>query len=345
METARAEHPLAPDLDLLCCPRCGSGLHRKEPDLHCSKCDSRFPLCDGIPSLFCPNEWPGDRRDVTDDIRAFYEETPFPNYDDFDSVGSLIEKARRGMFAKLLDDQVPPKTRIIECGCGTGQLSNFLSIANRDVFGTDLCLNSLKLGDEFKRKNGLQRVRFLQMNLFRPAFKPASFDLVISNGVLHHTADPALAFRSISTLIKPGGYILIGLYHRYGRLTTDLRRLIFRFSGDRFTGLDPNLRAEGFAQAKWKAWFMDQYKNPHESKHTIGEVLRWLPEAGLQFVKSIPRSKPFQPIATDEQLFAPEQPGNWLERVIAELGMLRGGSREGGFFTVVARKPSRGASS
>ena len=64
-------------------------------------------------------------------MKSFYEETPFPNYDDFDSVGSLIEKARQGRFAKLLDDQVPPGTRILECGCGTGQLTNFLSIANR----------------------------------------------------------------------------------------------------------------------------------------------------------------------------------------------------------------------
>ena len=31
-----------------------------------------------------------------DEVRAFYEETPFPSYDEFDSVASLIEKARRG---------------------------------------------------------------------------------------------------------------------------------------------------------------------------------------------------------------------------------------------------------
>jgi len=47
--------------------------------------------------------------------------TSFPNYDDLDSVGSLIEKARRGVFAKLLDDQIPFGAHVIECGCGTGQ--------------------------------------------------------------------------------------------------------------------------------------------------------------------------------------------------------------------------------
>ena len=104
----------------------------------------------------------------------------------------------------MLDDQIPTGTRILECGCGTGQLTNYLSIAYRTVVGTDMCLNSLKLANDFKQKNKLDRAHFFQMNLFRPFFKPESFDLVISNGVLHHTSDPRLAFQSISRLVKPG---------------------------------------------------------------------------------------------------------------------------------------------
>ena len=45
--------------------------------------------------------------------------------------------------------------------------------------------------------------------------------------------------------MKPGGYLLVGLYHRYGRLITDFRRQLFRFTRDRFTFLDPNLRKGG----------------------------------------------------------------------------------------------------
>jgi SAM-dependent methyltransferase len=326
-------------LEILCCPACRGELDLGAEEIACRACGRRYPVTDGIPQLFAPNEWEDGREDVTERIRAFYEETPFPNYDDFDSVASLVQKARLGMFAKLLDDQIPSGARILECGCGTGQLSNFLSIANRTVFGTDLCLNSLRLGQEFKRKNGLKRVRFLQMNLFRPAFRTGSFDLVISSGVLHHTSDPRLAFRSISTLARPGGYVLVGLYHRFGRLITDLRRLVFRASGNRLTFLDPNLRAGGFRSAKWKAWFMDQYRNPHESKHTIGEVIGWLGETGLEFVTSLPRSRPFQPFSTHDSLFRPEAPGNWIERAVVELGMIASGSREGGFFVVIGRRP------
>ena len=73
---------------------------------------------------------------------------------------SLARKAREGVFARMLDDQVPPGIRIIECGCGTAQLSNFLSAANREVFATDICVNSLRMGKRFADEQGAGRVHF-----------------------------------------------------------------------------------------------------------------------------------------------------------------------------------------
>ena len=61
-------------------------------------------------------------------VKSFYEENPFPNYDDIDSEWSLREKAEQGVFARLLDDQLPANAKVIEIGCGTGQLSNFLGL-------------------------------------------------------------------------------------------------------------------------------------------------------------------------------------------------------------------------
>jgi len=337
--STRSQDLLAEHRDIVCCPKCGQALTFDPDAIVCVGCGTRFGVSDNIPLLFEPHEWEASSREaVTSRVRAFYEETPFPNYDEFDNVGSLIDKARRGIFAKMLDDQVPPGSVILECGCGTGQLSNFLSVANRTVFGTDICLNSLRLAQGFKERNGLTRCGFVQMNLFRPVFKPDTFDLVISNGVLHSTPDPFGGFKSIARLVKPRGYILIGLYHRYGRLITDLRRLLFRLTGDRWQGLDPNLRRRESSTAKKRAWFMDQYKHPLESKHTIGETSRWLEAAGFSFVKSLPRSVPFSPITSDERVFEPERLGNPLERFVAETSMILSGSREGGFFTIVGRK-------
>lgn len=326
-------------LSMLACPACQADLGLEDAGLRCTSCGAFYGVTGNIPMLFCPNDWEDSRKDVTMTVKSFYEETPFPNYDEFDNVGWLVDKARTGTFAKLLDDQVPFGVRILEVGCGTGQMSNFLSVASRTVFGSDMSLPSLSLGQRFKEQNDLRTVHFVQMNLFRPCFKPASFDLVICNGVLHHTSDPFLGFQTIARLVRPKGYLLVGLYHKYGRTITNVRRVVFRVTGDRFAFLDPNLRRRTTSAPKKRAWFMDQYKHPHESTHTIREVLTWLPKTGLNFVKSIPKTngRSFSP---SERLFAPEPPGSPRQQLLAELRMILTGSREGGFFVVIAQQPS-----
>ena len=44
------------------------------------------------------------------------------------------------------------------------------------------------------------------------------YDLVVSLGVLHHTKSARQAFKELVKVTKPGGYIVIGLYHKYGRI-------------------------------------------------------------------------------------------------------------------------------
>jgi len=328
------------DFEIMRCPKCTAGkLERSDSHIKCLSCAQTFPITDNIPQLFWPTEWDGSKQDVTDQIKAFYEKTPFPDYDEFDSIGSLVEKARRRVFGRLLDEQIPYGARIIECGCGTGQLTNFLSVAGRTTVGSDMCLNSLRMAQGFKEKNALKRAHFIQMNLFRPCFAPGTFDLVISSGVLHHTADPRLGFDTIAKLVKPHGYILIGLYHKYGRLSTDFRRFIFNITGDHFTRLDSRM-GEQISQARKKSWFNDQYKNPHESKHTIAETLVWLKDNGFSFVKSIPKTVMFEPFKASEQLFVPDQLGSKLGMALVERGMMFTGGRDGGFFVVIARKNS-----
>lgn len=328
---------IAQNIGMFCCPKCGGDLIFKDKGFNCLNCHQPYRVLDGIPLLFWPNEWDPLKKDVTEKVKSFYEKTPFPNYDEFDNVSSLIEKARIGLFAKLLDDQIPFGTRILDCGCGTGQITNFISIAKRTVIGTDICLNSLKLAHEFREKNDLKRAHFYQMNLFRPCFKPQTFDLVIANGVLHHTSDPFLGFKSISSLVKPQGYILIGLYHKYGRLITDIRRLIFGVTKDRFKFLDRRTINKDISQNKRNAWFMDQYKHPHESKHAFREVLEWLDKTNFKFINSIPKTVPFEYVDESERLFKPDRLGSLLERFIVSIGMIFTGYREGGFFIIIAK--------
>jgi SAM-dependent methyltransferase len=303
----------------------------------CSTCRATYTTEDDIPLLFHPHD-PASREDVTEIVKQFYEENPFPNYDDYDSSESLREKASRAVFPRLLDEQMPEGALVLEVGCGTGQLSNFFGTRwNRRVFGSDLCLNSLRLANGFRRRCQIRNTCFLQMNLFRPAFQEQVFDVVICNGVLHHTADPAGGFESIARLVKPNGVVVLGLYNRIGRLTTDLRRFLFRLSGDRLTVLDGHMRNKTYNKARKRAWFMDQYKNPHESKHSYDEVLGWFERSGFEFLLSIPKTDPGS-FRDDEELFAPHDKGTRATRFLTQLGILVRGGVDGALFVMIGRK-------
>jgi carbamoyltransferase len=299
---------------------------------------ARYEVEDGIPRLFLPTDDKElDGANVTELVRRFYEKTPFPNYDRVDSVRALLEKAGRGLFARLLNEQIPFDASVVEIGCGTGQLTNFLAIAHRSVLGTDMCGNSLALAHQFAITHGIDRAAFAQMNLFRPGLRDGFFDFVISNGVLHHTNDPRQAFARISRLAKPGGYVLVGLYHAYSRQLHYARRALFRITGVTSRVLDPHFgRIE--AEGKREAWFQDQYCHPHESCHTLDEVFGWLGENGLEFINAIPKPAGGPELTPNELLFEPKNRGSVLSRFWSQLRSLPSGYREGGFFVVIGRR-------
>jgi SAM-dependent methyltransferase len=318
--------------DLIICPRCGGDLDVAPDGIACTSCAQHYELERGIPRLFWFHEGAGPD-DVTDVVKAFYEETPFPNYDDVESPASLRSKVGRGNFARALDEALPADALVLEVGCGTGQLTNYLALDGRRVFGADLCVNSLGLAHGFASQHGLDNATFVHMNLFRPVFRPGSFDLVACNGVLHHTADPFGGFESIVSLVKDDGYVLVGLYNRYGRIMTNVRREVFRRGGERLRFLDPRLRSGRYAERKAVTWYRDQYDHPHESQHTIGEVLDWFDRCGLDFVSCYPSAHGESP----EDLLGQQSRPTRADQARVQLQMALA-DREGGFFTLVGRK-------
>src|SRR2546429_9496462 len=90
-EGKTAVSPLSAHLDIIQCPNCEGRLEAEPviPGLCCTNCRHLFQSDGQIPLLFWPTEGNSETRDVTQVVRAFYEETPFPNYDDLDSPERL----------------------------------------------------------------------------------------------------------------------------------------------------------------------------------------------------------------------------------------------------------------
>src|SRR5438132_7022164 len=199
----------APFIGLLACPRCGSSL---DGQLACTTCGAVHRSPDGIPDLRVAS----DAR--TEKVRDFYSAAPFPSYPARDSLAALRARAGRSEFARLLDHAIPPGARVLEMGCGTGQMSLFLAGADRLVIGADLTRASLELAEAARRRYQIDGVLFVETDLRRPGLRARAFDAVLSNGVLHHTPDPRASFAALARLVRPGGIVVVGLYNTYARL-------------------------------------------------------------------------------------------------------------------------------
>ena len=282
-----------------------------------------------IPDLFLE-----DGNSLTKIQSDFYNDVKFPNYDNVEGFGSLLDKSRRSIFVKKLDDEIPMGSNILEAGCGTGQLSIALSRYARQIYGIDLSKGSLIEAKQFINSNDIKSVHLFRMNIFKLFFKENTFDVIISNGVLHHTYNPKLAFSKLVRVLKPGGIIVIGLYHRYGRIIQKIRQSLIKNFGDSFKFLDKRFR-EKISDKKKYAWFLDQYKNPSETTHTYLEVLNWFKVENIEFLSSIPFD--FNP---ENKLFQKREAKNRFEIFLNEISLafnLRQIS-EGGFFVMIGKK-------
>ncbi len=310
----------------------GASVTRSDGAFHAK--GKRLSDQDGVPSLLTGID--SEEKDpVTGKIKAFYEENPFPNYDGVQNFGDLVVRGEKNPFAKGLLESIGFNKLVLECGCGTGQLSHFLSLNNNHVLGIDLSLSSLKLAIDHKIKNAVPRVGFVQMNIFDLGIEDNSFDVVISSGVLHHTKDARKAFAEIVKKAKPGGLIVVGLYNSYARIPTWIRSKLIRVFG---TKIDYVVRNRIRDARKADIWVKDQYYNPHETWHSIGEVMEWFDENKVSYLNAYPSIMGTDGSKTGEDLFKRTLPGSSVARAATQISWLSSIANEGALFIVTGRK-------
>jgi SAM-dependent methyltransferase len=288
-----------------------------------------FSSDEGVIDLRLPSD------DRTEAVRAFYDHAPFPGYPPRDSVEWLRLRAERSVFARNLDAAIAADAKIVEVGCGTGQMSLYLARSERQVVGVDLTRASLRLAAAAAARFGIDQVQFVETDLARPGLKQGAFDVVYCSGVLHHTPDPPAAFAHVARLARPGGMIVIGLYNAVARIPLRLRRMVARLTDYRFIPFDPVLRDRRNEPERRAAWLRDQYQHPEEHRHTVAEVSRWFAQNDIDYVRTYPSTL----MGDDPQdLFSPCGDDWWPERWLAQLGWMNSLGGEGGLFITVGQR-------
>ena len=276
--------------------------------------------------------------DKTKKVTDFYKITPFPNYKTNDDRRTILEKGNRNTLAQQFKKYIGNNKTVLEVGCGTGQLSIYFALeTNNKIISLDPTLTSLNLAKDFAKKNHISNISFLNVDIFDDVLSDECFDFIWCNGVLHHTKDPYLAFKTFIKSLKKNGYVLIGLYNKFGRARTIIRKYLSKIFGLKtIKFLDPTLRKLKLDEDEKNAWIRDQYLHPIESLHTIDEVLKWFRENSIEFISSIP-SGDFD--YDYNNIFEKKSEGTYYSRIINQISMLFNqlGS-DGGLFILIGKK-------
>ncbi len=126
-----------------------------------------------------------------------------------------IEAYRYGTYApwmaSVMEFDAHAGHDVLEIGGGVGtDLSQFAKHGAR-VTDLDLSAGHLALAQENFERRGLQG-RFVHHDAEDLPFADNSFDLVYSNGVLHHTPNTTSVVREIRRVLRPGGRAIVMMY-------------------------------------------------------------------------------------------------------------------------------------
>lgn len=124
----------------------------------------------------------------------------------------------------LFEDWISPHTldtfkgkTVLECGCGSGQHTNFMAQYAKSVVAVDL--NTVAIAQQ--RNAHHDNVRFVEADIATMQL-PDTFDIVISIGVVHHTDHPEKTIANMKRHLKPGGIMIVWVYSQEGNLPVRL---------------------------------------------------------------------------------------------------------------------------
>ena len=134
--------------------------------------------------------------------RAFFDEVERYRYEEY-----------APWMPRLMEFDQFRGARLLEVGCGMG--TDLLQFARGGArcTGIDLTPRSVEITRHRFKLYGSDG-NFMISDGERLPFQSESFDVVYSNGVLHHTPDTAAAIRDVHRVLRPGGVAKIMLYHR-----------------------------------------------------------------------------------------------------------------------------------
>lgn len=225
-------------------------------------------------------------------ITKFYSQYPFPNISlnkKGDIYQTLIYNLINGLTKKYLEKY--KKVKILDVGCGTGEVDLGLAGKGRDILAIDNNPKSIEIA-KMRAEKFKASVKFKVYDFVKNTLPRDYYDFIIASGSLHHTARPEQNFTKLVKSLKKGGYIVIGIYNPYGSFKVRLKRGLLRLlAGDNFekkTEIYRKLFYRRQLTLQEKVAVADAFANPYRRYYTFEQLLGWFKKNNIEYLDSVP---------------------------------------------------------
>ncbi len=243
---------------------------------------------------------------ISSAVRAQYEKNPFPRWvraphpPEMASIDAFLH--REFPLAAFRNLGKSGGIDVLVAGCGTGQHS--IGTAQRfpraRILAIDLSLSSLSYAKRKTEELGLKNVEYAQADILKLGTLDRSFDLIESVGTLMCLKEPIAGWRLLVSLLRPGGFMRIGLYSELARRSVVSGRNYIAekgYQGDREEDIrqcrQEIMSMEGGATIAQLLTLGDFYTmsecrdlifHVQEHRHTIPQIKENLKELCLNFI-------------------------------------------------------------
>ena len=209
-------------LKILQCPSCkqGSLLQISSDCLQCLYCRETYPISNGVACLIDTKSYNKDQKQMSE----WWDDLCLQWYSEFDKT--LTTEKLYGLFDELeascrdenhlifsMDLLNLKDKDVLDIGCGGG-----IHDALFRKYGANVCAIDISEARVFSANLKMSLVRggglgfAAQANGENLPFKNESFDIIYSNGVMHHSESTEKMIEEAYGALKPGGKIVMMLY-------------------------------------------------------------------------------------------------------------------------------------
>jgi Tfp pilus assembly protein PilF/SAM-dependent methyltransferase len=238
-------------------------------------------------------------------VRDQYEEMPYPRWVKLPVTGNpvALEPYLRNQFPgapiQPLGDAEDPDVLVAGCGTGLHAIETAQRFIGARVLAIDLSRTSLGYAARKTQEAGLRNVEYMHADILNLSGLNANFDLIEASGVLHHMRDPAQGWRVLLSLLRPCGFMHVGLYSAQARADIRAVRELIAERGYQNTAADirrcrqelltypdgtPYKNVAGYFDFFTTGDCRDLLFHVQEHQATIPDIKNFLIENGLTFI-------------------------------------------------------------